>query len=65
MFVKDKSEKTAYLEESTAQQGYNEVFWDGKDKNGDSLANSVYFYKIIVKTEEGRFSKIGKMAVMR
>jgi flagellar hook assembly protein FlgD len=41
--------------------------WDGRDEDGDILANGTYLYKIIVKTQDGDFSQsvIGKMAVIR
>ncbi len=28
---------------------FNRVFWDGKDEDGDEIANGVYFYKMIMK----------------
>jgi flagellar hook assembly protein FlgD len=41
--------------------------WDGRDEDGDILANGTYLYKILVKTQDGDFSQnvIGKMAVIR
>jgi hypothetical protein len=27
--------------------GFNRVYWDGKDADGDEIANGIYFYKII------------------
>ena len=29
---------------------FNRVFWDGKDADGDEIANGVYFYKMIMKS---------------
>ncbi len=29
--------------------GFNSIPWDGRDKDGDELGNSVYLYKVIVK----------------
>ncbi len=31
------------------QIGFNKIFWDGKDQDGDEVANGLYFYKIISK----------------
>ena len=30
--------------------------WDGRDRDGDVIANGVYLYKLIVRTVDGRFS---------
>jgi len=30
--------------------------WDGRDRDGDVIANGVYLYKLIVRTADGRFS---------
>ncbi len=32
------------------------VPWDGRDRDGDVIANGVYLYKLIVRTADGRFS---------
>jgi hypothetical protein len=38
--------------------------WDGRDRDGDVIANGVYLYKLIVKTADGRFSSesLGKLS---
>jgi hypothetical protein len=43
------------------------VDWDGRDADGDKLANGTYLYKIIVKSVDGEFNKsvIGKLAVIK
>ena len=43
------------------------VPWDGRDRDGDILANGVYFYRVLVSTADGRFSSeaIGKLAITR
>ena len=32
--------------------GFNRVYWDGRDQDGDSIANGVYFYKIITRLNQ-------------
>lgn len=41
--------------------------WDGRDNDGDQLANGVYLYKVIVRTPDGRFASeaLGKMTRLR
>jgi hypothetical protein len=44
---------------------FNRIYWDGKDQDGDSPANGVYFYKIII-TKNGQNQNITqKMAIIR
>jgi len=53
------------LTQSGRSFGYNQIYWDGLDADGGSLANGVYFYKISVKGAAGEASKIGKLVVMK
>jgi hypothetical protein len=41
--------------------------WDGRDTDGDEIANGTYLYKIIIKSDDGNFSKtsIGKLAKLK
>ena len=32
--------------------GFKKVYWDGKDQDGDEIANGVYFYKMIYKVKD-------------
>jgi hypothetical protein len=42
------------------------IDWDGKDADGETLANGIYLYKVMVTTDDGNSqSTIGKMAVLR
>lgn len=42
------------------------IVWDGRDADGDRLANGVYFYKVSVTSESGkRASRIERLAVLR
>ncbi|MBZ0198743.1 MAG: type IX secretion system sortase PorU, partial [Ignavibacteriaceae bacterium] len=51
--------------------GLNDKFvnidWDGRDEDGNVLANGAYLYKLIVKTTDGQYSQsvLGKLAVIR
>jgi hypothetical protein len=40
------------------------VDWDGRDQNGDLLANGTYLYKVIVHSVDGQYSQsaLGKLA---
>ncbi len=40
--------------------GYNQITWDGRDKNGNMSASSVYFYRI----QAGAFQDVKKMLLM-
>jgi flagellar hook assembly protein FlgD len=55
------------LETLSAGESFVRVPWDGRDHDGDVLANGVYLYKVIAKTTDGRFSSeaIGKVSVLR
>ncbi len=51
-----------------AVQGFNKIpaaGWDGRDWDGDIIANGVYLYKIVVDDGESRVEKIEKLAVVR
>ena len=53
------------LAQSGRSFGYNQIYWDGRDADGNVLANGVYFYKIAVKGQSGEASAVGKMVVMK
>ncbi len=44
------------------QIGFNRIFWDGRDQDGDQLANGVYFYKFIIRNNGVTKTVIQKMA---
>jgi len=43
------------------------IEWDGRDMDGDEVANGVYIYKVIVKDSNGskKAESLGKLVVMR
>jgi len=44
------------LEEYTPGDSFVRIPWDGRDRDGDVIANGVYLYKLIVRTADGRFT---------
>ncbi|MDZ7261953.1 MAG: T9SS type A sorting domain-containing protein, partial [candidate division KSB1 bacterium] len=53
------------LNSAPGEVGFNHYAWDGRDEDGDELANGVYLYKIIAKAGEQQDSVIEKLVVMR
>jgi hypothetical protein len=43
------------------------IDWNRRDSDGDEIGNGIYFYKVIAKTIDGKFTSeaIGKLAVVR
>jgi len=43
------------------------INWDGKDTDGDMIANGMYIYKVIIKSTDGNFStnSTGKLAKLK
>jgi len=55
------------VEQKNVNEKFVKINWDGRDEDGDWLANGTYLYKLIVKTTDGEYSEsiIGKMAVIK
>ncbi|HRN27512.1 MAG: T9SS type A sorting domain-containing protein, partial [Ignavibacteriaceae bacterium] len=47
------------------QIGFNKIYWDGKDEDGDEIANGLYFYKIISKHNGEIKTTIQKLAKVK
>ncbi len=45
--------------------GFNRIFWNGSDQDGDDLANGVYLYKITATNPTGQAIVLEKVIVMR
>jgi hypothetical protein len=45
--------------------GYNQIYWDGRDADGDNLANGVYFYRIFIRGNTEITSDVKKLVVLR
>ncbi|MGA2668488.1 MAG: type IX secretion system sortase PorU [Ignavibacteria bacterium] len=42
------------------------IDWSGKDADGESLANGIYIYKLVVTTKDGQTdTNVGKLAVLK
>ncbi len=53
------------LEKYYCEAGYHQISWDGKDRDGDEIANGVYLYKIIAVNKDERAEKIEKCVIAR
>lgn len=49
------------LPAGSLQIGVNRIFWDGRDNDGDDVANGYYFYQVQVTAGEKTEAAIGKM----
>jgi hypothetical protein len=45
--------------------GSNQIDWDGRDNDGDAVANGTYIYKLIIKGSGQTQSIVQKLAVLR
>ncbi len=44
---------------------FNRIYWDGKDQDGDSIANGVYFARFIMKADDKNEIVTQKIAVVK
>lgn len=44
---------------------FNKIYWDGKDEDGDPIANGVYIYKVIMQAGETTQDITQKLAVVK
>lgn len=44
---------------------YYRIAWDGRDKDGDLLANGVYLYRVVVRSPKGTITKTERLAIVR
>lgn len=45
----DRQKNQRYFSRLLFKKGYNQIYWDAKDNDGDRIANNTYFYKIKAK----------------
>ena len=55
------------IEERNILDKFVKIDWDGRDNDGNSIANGTYLYKILVESADGKIknSALGKLAVIR
>lgn len=50
---------------SMTNLGYNRVYWDGLDEDGDPVANGLYFYKVVAKSAGRSVEAIQRLSKIR
>lgn len=55
------------IKRNNINEKFVQIEWDGKDSDGDAIANGVYLYKLIIKALDGNFtnSSIHKLAKLK
>jgi hypothetical protein len=51
--------------QSPAIVGFNKIYWDGRDRDGDEIGNGVYFYRVVVKHQEKQITATSKLVKMK
>lgn len=51
--------------DAPANIGYNQIYWDGKDSDGDYMANGTYLYKFIIQGNSQTETSIQKLVILR
>lgn len=54
-----------FIPPSDLRFGFNKIYWDGRDQDGENIANGVYFYKISVVNNGQLLSETKKMAKLK
>jgi len=49
---------------TTGRQGFNKIFWDGRDERGSRLANNTYFVKVKATSVSGTSSELTEKLVI-
>lgn len=50
---------------SPARVGFNRIYWDGRDNDGEFMANGIYLYKLILEGGGKTETSIQKLAILR
>lgn len=51
--------------DATISIGFNQINWDGRDNEGDYMANGIYFYRMIVEGDTKIESPIEKLVILK
>ncbi|MCF8413345.1 MAG: hypothetical protein K9G44_08025 [Melioribacteraceae bacterium] len=57
--------KEINISNAELKHDFNKIFWDGRDDDGDLIANGVYIYKLLMKVEDKTESLTSKLAIVR
>jgi hypothetical protein len=57
--------KEINLASSELKFDFNKIYWDGRDEDGDPIANGVYIYKVIMQAGDTTQDVTQKLAVVR
>jgi hypothetical protein len=55
------------LKKTGISDHFVQIPWDGRDRDGDIIANGVYLYKVVARTEDSRFGgeALGKLSILK
>lgn len=55
------------IKKTNIAEPFVQMPWDGMDRDGDQLANGVYLYKVIARTQDSRFTSeaLGKLSIAK
>lgn len=57
--------RTIEVPVSSLRYGFNRIRWDGRDNDGNEVANGVYFYSMVLKSGESTVVQTQRMAKVR
>src|ERR1035437_7341225 len=57
--------KVIYKKSNELNYDFNRIYWDGRDADGNLLANGVYFYKIVMKKGDKTENVTQKLAIIK
>lgn len=57
--------KDILIPSSQLKYDFNKIYWDGRDEDGDQIANGTYLYKVILRSAEKTESSTQKLVIVR